>query len=112
VQQSLQTSSSSSFTIGNWADTGQSRPSNALYDGAGRWSRTLLSGERNFLYNSGNGVSYLELLGYRLDILNGCVGYWQLNESSGIRYDWHGSNHLLPINNPLKSTNGIIRKFF
>lgn len=112
VQQTVQTSSSAPFTIGNWGDTGQSRPSDAVYDGSGRWNRTLTADERSFLYNSGRGVSYFEILAYRLDILNGCISYWQLSESSGIRYDWHGSNHLLPINNPLKSTNGIITKLF
>jgi hypothetical protein len=111
VAQSSQPSSTASFVIGDWADGGR-RPSDASFDGVGRWGRVLTTDERNFIYNSGRGVSYLELLAYRPDILAGCVSYWQLNESSGIRYDWHGTNHMSPINNPLNSNIGIIEKFY
>lgn len=111
VAQSSQPSSTASFVIGDWADGGR-RPSDASFDGVGRWNRVLTSDERLFLYNSGRGVSYFEILAYRPDILNGCISYWQLNEANGIRYDWHGSNHMSPINDPLNTTNGIIEKFY
>jgi hypothetical protein len=110
VAQSPQAIGGASFVIGDWADA--SRPANAIFDGIGRWGRVLTTDERNFIYNSGRGVSYLELLTYRPDILVGCVSYWQLNESSGTRYDWHGTNHMSPINNPLNSNIGIIEKFY
>jgi hypothetical protein len=110
VAQSPQAIGGASFVIGDWADA--SRPANAIFDGVGRWNRVLTTDERNFIYNSGRGVSYLELLAYIPDILVGCVSYWQLNEASGIRYDWHGTNHMSPINNPLNSNNGIIEKFY
>ena len=110
VAQATQASSSSAFVIGDWS-TG-SRPANAIYDGIGRWSRLLTTDQRSFLYNTARGTSYLEILAYRPDILDGCVSYWQLNEPSGIRYDWHGTNHMSPINNPINSTNGLIEKFY
>lgn len=110
VSQPTQPSSNSAFVIGDWSPGG--RPSDAIFDGVGRWNRVLNVDERTFLYNSGKGVSYLEILAYRPDILVNCVSYWQLNESSGIRYDWHGANHMSPTNNPLNSTNGIIEKFY
>jgi hypothetical protein len=110
VLQSTQSSSNVSFVIGNWADG--SRQADAVFDGVGRWSRVLTANERSFLYNAARGSSYLEILAYRPDILVGCVSYWQLNESSGIRYDWHGTNHMSPVNNPINSTNGLIEKFY
>lgn len=104
------TSSGVAFVIGNWADA--SRPSDSIFDGVGRWSRLLTTDQRSFLYNTARGASYLEILAYRPDILVGCVSYWQLNEPSGIRYDWHGTNHMSPTNNPINSTNGLIEKFY
>lgn len=110
VAQPTQGIGSSPFIIGDW-NPGL-RGANAIFDGVGRWNRVLTTDERNFIYNSGRGVSYLELLAYRPTILVGCVSYWQLNESAGTRYDWHGTNHMSPINNPLNSSNGIIEKFY
>jgi hypothetical protein len=110
VTQATQASSSSAFVIGDWSAGG--RQADAIYDGVGRWSRLLTTDQRSFLYNTTRGVSYLEILAYRPDILVECVSYWQLNEPSGIRYDWHGSNHMSPINNPLNSNSGIIEKFY
>ena len=109
--QVTQNSSNSAFMIGNWG-TANNRPSDSIFDGVGRWSRLLTSDQRSFLYNTARGTSYLEILAYRPDILVGCVSYWQLNEPSGIRYDWHGTNHMSPINNPINSTNGLIEKFY
>jgi hypothetical protein len=108
--QATQASSNSAFVIGDWSDGG--RPADAIFDGVGRWSRLLTTEQRSFLYNTARGTSYLEILAYRPDILVGCVSYWQLNEPSGIRYDWHGTNHMSPINNPINSTNGLIEKFY
>lgn len=111
VAQPTQAIGGSGFAIGDWSAAG-GRQADAIFDGVGRWNRVLTTDERDFIYNSGRGVSYLELLAYRPDILVGCVSYWQLNESSEIRYDWHGTNHTSPTNNPLNSTNGIIEKFY
>ena len=111
VAQPTQAMGNAAFIIGDWDGSGI-RGADSIYDGVGRWGRVLTTDERNFIYNSGRGVSYLELLAYRPDILAGCVSYWQLNEPSGIRYDWHGTNHMSPINNPLNSNIGIIEKFY
>lgn len=110
VAQATQAKGGAPFVIGDWSPGGRS--ANAIIDGVGRWNRVLTTNERDFLYNSGGGVSYLELLAYRPDILVNCIGYWQLNESSGIRYDWHGTNHMSPINNPMNSTDGKVEKFY
>lgn len=112
ASQLTQAKGNAGFVIGDWAESGSRRSADAIFDGVGRWNRVLTTNERNFIYNSGRGVSYLELLAYRPDILVGCVSYWQLNESSGIRYDWHDANHMNPINSPLNSPNGVIEKFY
>lgn len=111
VAQPTQAIGGNGFAIGDWSVAG-GRPADAIYDGVGRWNRVLTTDERNFIYNSGRGISYLELLAYRPGILIGCVSYWQLNETSGIRYDWRGTNHMSPTNNPFNSPNGVIEKFY
>lgn len=35
-----------------------------------------------------------------IDLLNGLVSYWKLDEPGGVRYDAHGPNHLAPTNAP------------
>jgi hypothetical protein len=100
-----------SFGIGDWSDVGQPRPGISNVDSTGRWNRVLTVAEYTFLYNSGLGVSFYEILGYQPSLLSGLVSYWQLNERGGIRYDWWGTNHLTPTSNVLATT-GIIDKFF
>jgi hypothetical protein len=99
------------FSIGDWSEVGQPRPGVSNVDSTGRWNRVLTVAEYTFLYNSGLGVSFYEILGYQPSLLSGLVSYWQLNESGGIRYDWWGTNHLTPTSNVLATT-GIIDKFF
>lgn len=74
-------------------------------------SRTLTATEITYLYNSGLGRSYLEILAYQPSLLTNMVSYWPLNESSGTRFDYHGSNNLTAINNPL-STSGVVEELF
>lgn len=109
ASQPTQAISTRDFNIGNWADDG--RPFNGLVDSVGRWDRLLTVAEYTFLYNLGRGVSFFEVLAYQPSLLTGLVSYWELNESSGIRYDWWGSNHLAP-NFALITTKGLIEKFF
>ena len=52
------------------------------------WSRFLTVPEISTLYNSGNGTNYAGSPSSNM------VSYWSLNETSGVRYDSHGSNHL------------------
>lgn len=109
--QATQVVSTNSFCIGEWGDSGQFRPGDCDIDSVGRWDRILTVDEYNFLYNSGNGVSFYEILGYRPSLLNNMVSYWQLSERSGTRYDWWGTNHLNP-NFTLLTTPGVIEKFY
>jgi len=111
VAQATQTAGSATFSIGDWSETGQPRPGIANVDSTGRWNRLLTVAEYTFLYNSGRGVSFYEILAYQPSLLDGLVSYWQLSEGSGIRYDWWGTNHLTPTSSVL-TTSGIIDKFF
>ena len=75
------------------------------------FKRLLSTSERTYLYNSGNGRSYLEILAYQPSLLTNMVSYWPLNENGGTRYDWNGTNHLTPVNNPLGTT-GVVEGLF
>ena len=52
------------------------------------WNAPLTTQQITTLYNGGNGTNYAGSPHVNL------VAYWSLNESSGTRYDSHGSNHL------------------
>ena len=60
------------------------------------YSRAITVPEISTLYNSGNGTNYAGSPSSNM------VSYWSLNESSGIRYDSHGSNNL--SENPASTT--------
>lgn len=109
VQQTTQAIGSAQFRIGDWSPGG--RPANAVIADTARWDRNLSTEERTYLYNSGQGRSFLEILAFQPTIFTNMVSYWTLTEASGIRYDWYGSNHLAPVNSPL-GTEGIIENFF
>lgn len=99
------------FTMGNWNDNVPGRSGDVNIDSVGRWDRLLTTDERAFLFNSGNGVSFFEILAYQPSLLISLISYWQLSESSGIRYDWWGDNHMIP-NFTLTTSKGLIEKFF
>lgn len=81
-------------------------------ENVGFTKRILSASELTFLYNSGQGRSYLEILAYQPSLLTSMVSYWPLNESNGIRRDWHtGGNHLTAVNNPINTT-GIVEGLF
>lgn len=69
------------------------------YDGLmgriGLWHRALTSDERASLFNRGNGKTYEDLTAAEK---TGLVSYWKLDETSGVRYDSHGSNDLTDNN--------------
>jgi hypothetical protein len=109
ASQATQAVGSADFSIGDWQDG--NRPGNCLVDSVARWDRLLTTAERSFLFNSGRGVSFFEVLAYQPSLLTDLVSYWQLSEGSGIRYDWWGNNLLSP-NFTLTTTTGIIDKFF
>ena len=81
------------------------------FENVGFLQRALTAAEITFLYNSGLGRSYLEILAYQPSLLTNMVSYWPLNESSGTRLDWCGQNHLAAVNNPL-STSGVVEELF
>jgi hypothetical protein len=71
-----------------------------IVDEVGYWKRTLTTTEISYLYNSGQGRSYLELLAYNQSILTTMVSYWPLNEQGGLRRDWHSTNDLTSFGSP------------
>lgn len=65
---------------------------------AGLWSRVLTNIEIKELFNNYQPVQYTNLT---QEIKTSLISYWDLSESSGTRYDSHGTNHLTaPINSP------------
>ena len=54
-------------------------------DELGIWGRSLTQSEITWLYNSGNGRSYGDVVGLDDQLFS----YWSLDESSGTRYDSH-----------------------
>ena len=50
--------STNPFAIGVWTGAFPSGNMDGLIDEVGFWKRTLTSGERTQLYNSGNGLAY------------------------------------------------------
>ena len=66
-------------------------------DEVGFWKRTLTTAEKTWLYNSGSGRAYIEVgqTGTNGSALRtSLVSWWGLDETSGTRYDAHGTNHL------------------
>jgi len=100
---------SSSFNIGRRGNnTGFN---DSIVSDVGFWKRTLSDTELTYLYNNQLGRPYLELLAYNPNILTNMSSYWALNEQSGIRRDWHGTNNLQSFNTP-ESDVGLINNFF
>jgi len=62
----------------------------------------LTSDEMTSLYNTGRGKAYADLTA---DEKVGLVSYWNLDETSGTRYDSHGSNTLTDNNTVTSATN-------
>lgn len=60
------------------------------------FKRLLSPAERAWLYNSGQGRAYSELI--QPPDTNGLVAWWPLNETSGTRSDSHGTNFLTDHN--------------
>lgn len=99
---------SARFAIGSWDSTGRNFDGNV--SNFGYWNRNLSAEERSTVYNSGNGVSYFDILLFHPELLSGLVSYWGLDNPYGIRFDMHGSNHLTPVSPPNLST-GLIESF-
>lgn len=101
---------STSLTIG-WNGQSGDAKFNGRLDEITFWKRYLTADEIAYLYNSGAGRSYLEIVAFRPSILTSMVSYWPLSETSGICRDWNGTNHLTAVNNPLNTT-GIVEELF
>lgn len=69
--------------------------------GIGVWSVVPDAAARTSLFNSGNGLKYADLSD---SLKTGLVSWWELDETSGVRYDSHGSNDLTD-NNTVGSVN-------
>jgi hypothetical protein len=63
----------------------------ANMDAVGIYGKALTTAQRDVIYGGGNGTAYDNLTA---DGLTSLVSWYQLNESSGIRYDAHASNDL------------------
>lgn len=98
-----------SFTVGF---QGGSNFLNGIVDSAFFIKSVLSANDRTYLYNSGNGTSYLELLAYRPDLLTSMVSYWPLSESNGTRFDAHGTNHLSVGSGSPINTVGVVEEIF
>lgn len=95
--------------IGTQALTPTAEPWANYFDGAvdgmGFWKKLLTSDERAALYNSGKGLMYHHLTG---SLLTNLSAYWDLNESSGTRYNSAGTaSSDYTDNNTVTSTAGI-----
>ena len=81
-----------SFTNGSVFSVGGGEYDEYYFNGAidelAYWNAPLTTQQITTLYNGGNGTNYAGSPHVNL------VAYWSLNESSGTRYDSHGSNHL------------------
>ena len=68
---------------------------NGRIDAVGFWKRLLTATERIWLYNAGQGRSYPALAGPGyINLKSDLQAYWDLDETSGLRSDRHGNNHL------------------
>jgi hypothetical protein len=83
------------FVLGGRSDAGAAAFLNGRLDEVGFWKRVLTASERGALYNNGAGRPYLNLTASEKTSL---VSWWALNELSGLRADWHGSNSLTDHN--------------
>ena len=59
------------------------------------YDKALTEAELNALYNSGNATAYSSLSAAQK---TGLVSWWSLSETSGTRYDQHGTNNLTDNN--------------
>jgi len=67
-----------------------------LIDEFGIWNTALTSGNVTTLYNSGNGIPYLDAttVSGNTALATNLVSYWEMEETSGTRYDEVGNNDL------------------
>lgn len=65
----------------------------ALFGPTALWNRLLTTDEQTALFAAGNAARYADV-----DVGANCIGWWELDEVSGVRYDSHGSNDLTDNN--------------
>ena len=70
------------------------------------YDKALTEAELNAIYNSGNATAYSSLSAAQKTDL---VSWWSLSETSGIRYDQHGTNNLTD-NNSVGWAAGILNE--
>jgi hypothetical protein len=82
---------------------------NGLIDEVGIWKRVLTSAERVELYDNGLGLSYpFDTLPTSSTLLNDLNAYWNLDETSGTRFDKTSNSNDLTDNNTVGSATGKI----
>lgn len=86
--------STADFEIGHY-DSASTGYIDGMIGRVGVWSRAITDDEILFLYNNRNPVEYENLTEA---IKTSMVSYWDLNETSGTRYDSHSSNNLTDNN--------------
>jgi hypothetical protein len=71
------------------------------------WLASNATALRDSLYNSGNGKVYTNITQQQKSDW-GLISWWDLNESTGTRYDRHGTNHLTASASSPTVGNGIV----
>lgn len=88
--------STASFAVGSNPDSGTRNYMNGRIDSLLFYKKILSSAEITWLYNSGSGRMISDL--YESSALSGIttslISGWSFNESTGVRYDYVGTNHL------------------
>lgn len=94
--------STTAFQVGRWG-TGSSYLDGRI-DSLGYWKRIPSASERTAFYNSGAGVSYTDLSSGNIASL---VGWWDLDEKSGDRWDASLNGRILSDQNTVTFEEGV-----
>lgn len=100
-------SSTAEFRLGAYDNpsVSQVRPWKGWIDELVFYDRLLNSAERAASYNSGNGTAYPTP---SVNLLNGLISWWSMDEATGTRFDLSGNGyHLTPVS-PVSSQSGIV----
>lgn len=97
------TNTGTAFTIGADLQSGGANFFDGRIDEAAFWKRTLTTAERTTLYNAGAALSYGQV--NSLSLTGSLISMWDLEESSGTRFDATATgNNLTPTGTPSRAT--------
>ncbi len=95
VARSISISNNKDLLIGaGWRNNQPINLFDGNLDSVGYWTKVLSTSERQDLYYSGKGQTYSNIVSTNLN--SSLVSWWDLNESTGLRYDSKGNNDLTP----------------